>query len=96
MPDMRVTVYEFSEKDHLHGVSVKGSAYDFCVQFGLIHQGKARPVIAVVRRAGTPAKLLPAGDYTASMVLEDRKGVLVATFDDFRPMVAAAPAARQG
>lgn len=96
MPDMRVTVYEFSERDHLHGVSAKGAPYDFCMQFGLIHQGKARPVVAVVRRADTPAKLLPAGDYTVSVVLEDRKGMLVATFDDFRPMVAAAPAARQG
>lgn len=96
MPDMRVTVYEFTEKDHLRGVSSKGAAYDFCMQFGLVHQGKARPVIAVVRRADSPSQLLPAGEYTASMVLEDRKGVLVATFEDFRPVVAAAPAARQG
>lgn len=92
MPDLRVTVYEFSEKDHLRGVSAKGAQYDFCQQYGLVHQGKSRPVVTVVRRGDSPAQLLAAGEYLAEMVLEDRAGKLVATFENFRPVAVAANA----
>lgn len=90
MPEVRVSVYAFVPKDRLKGVSAKGSPYDFVMQYGLVHQGKARPVIAVVRRADSVADLLAPGEYLADLVLEDRKGVLVAAFEEFRPLAPSA------
>ena len=86
---VRVRIFEVSDRDHLQGTSAKGGSYDFWLQYGLLDQSPHRPVSVVVGREPTREKCLSPGDYVAELVLEDRKGQIVPVFSGFKLVPAA-------
>lgn len=81
---VRVQVYEVSDRDHLRGVSAKGAAYDFWLQYGLVEQLPARPCSVVVMREPDRSKMLAPGLYECDLTLEDRKGQIGLVFGNWK------------
>lgn len=81
---VRVQVYEVSDRDHLRGVSAKGAAYDFWLQYGLVEQLPARPCSVVVMRDPDRSKMLAPGLYECDLTLEDRKGQIGLVFGNWK------------
>lgn len=92
---VRVQVYEVSDRDHLRGVSAKGAAYDFWLQYGLVEQLPARPCSVVVMRDPDRSKMLAPGLYECELTLEDRKGQVGLVFGNWK-MVTPVPARAAG